>query len=143
MSELNPGLTADTLFVGATRPPMRWGVTYSALLFNMVFTMEAFLLSKNLLTLLLCAPIHGVCMLLCARDARFFDLVLLWARTRLPALFGNLRVWGASSYCPLALDLPSRRGRRRSDVEVYTARVGIAWANPGIAPREIFRHRNI
>jgi type IV secretion system protein VirB3 len=94
-----------------------------------VFTMEAFLLTKNLLTLLLCVPIHGVCMLLCARDARFFDLVLLWARTRLPALFGNLRVWGASSYCPLALDLPSGRGRRRSDVsQVYAARAGIGAA---------------
>jgi type IV secretion system protein VirB3 len=116
LSELNPGLIADPLFVGATRPPMRWGVTYSALLFNMVFTMEAFLLTKNLLTLLLCAPIHGLCMLLCARDARFFDLVLLWARTRLPAAFANLRVWQASSYCPLALDLPSRRGRRRQEV---------------------------
>ncbi len=89
MSGRNPGLLADPLFVGATRPPMRWGVTYSALLFNMVFTMEVFLLTKNLLTLLLCLPIHGVCMLLCARDARFFDLVLLWARTRLPALFAQ------------------------------------------------------
>ena len=79
---------------------MSWGVTYSALFFNMVSTMEIFLLTKNLLTLLLCAPIHGVCMLLCARDARFFDLVLLWARTRLPALFANLRWWKASSYCP-------------------------------------------
>jgi type IV secretion system protein VirB3 len=116
VSNLNPGLIADPLFVGATRPPMRWGVTYSALLFNMVFTLEAFLLTKNLLTLLLCAPIHGVCMLLCARDARFFDLVLLWARTRLPALFANLRVWKASSYSPLALDLPGRRGRRRLEV---------------------------
>src|SRR6266852_905967 len=113
MNESSVALTIDTLFVGATRPPMRWGVTYSALLFNMVFTMEVFLLSRNLLTLLLSAPIHGVCMLLCARDARFFDLVLLWARTRLPALFANLRVWKASSYSPLALDLPNRRGRRR------------------------------
>ena len=124
MSNLNPGLIADPLFVGATRPPMRWGVTYSALLFNMVFTLEAFLLTKNLLTLLLCAPIHGVCMLLCARDARFFDLVLLWARTRLPALFANLRVWKASSYSPLTLDLPSRGGRRRleaSSVSVMPA----------------------
>ena len=116
MSELNPGLAVDPLFVGATRPPMRWGVTYSALLFNMVFTLEAFLLTKNLLILLLCAPIHGVCMLLCARDARYFDLVLLWARTRLPALFANLRVWKASSYCPLVLDLPSGRGRRKAEV---------------------------
>ncbi len=107
------GRTLDPLFVGATRPPMRWGVTYSALLFNMVFTLEAFLVTKNLLTLLVGAPIHGVCLLLCARDARFFDLVLLWGRTRLPALFANYRVWKASSYCPLALDLPVGRGRRR------------------------------
>ena len=116
MNDANSGLTADVLFVGATRPSMRWGVTYSALLFNVVFTMEIFLLSKNLLTLLLCAPIHGVCMLLCARDARFFDLVLIWARTRLPALFANLRVWKASSYSPLDIDLPRGRGRgiRRS-----------------------------
>ena len=119
MGERNSGLIADPLFVGATRPPMRWGVTYSALLFNMVSTMEVFLLTKNLPALLLCAPTHGVCLLLCARDARFFDLVLLWARTRLPALFANLRVWKASSYCPLILDLPTRRGRRRQGSDAH------------------------
>ncbi len=112
MKELNAGLTVDPLFVGATRPSMRWGVTYSALLFNMVFSLEVFLLTKNLVCLLLCAPIHGVCMLLCARDPRFFDLVLLWGRTRLPAVFANLRVWRASSYSPLVIDMPNRRGRR-------------------------------
>jgi len=115
MSERNAGLTADPLFVGATRPPMRWGVTYSALLFNMVFAMEAFLLSKNLLTLLLSVPIHGVFVLLCTRDARFFDLVLLWAKTRLPAALANLRMWKASSYSPLIIDVPSRSGRRRRE----------------------------
>jgi type IV secretion system protein VirB3 len=114
LSQSNTGLTADALFVGATRPSMRWGVTYSALLFNMVFTMEAFLVTKNLPTLLLCAPIHSVCVLLCARDARYFDLILIWARTRLPALFCNLRFWKASSYSPLTLNLPDRRGRRKA-----------------------------
>jgi type IV secretion system protein VirB3 len=109
----NAGLTADPLFIGATRPSMRWGVTYSALLFNLVFVMEVFLMTKNLLILLVGAPIHGVCMLLCARDARFFDLVLLWGRMRLPALLGNLRHWKASSYSPLPIDLPNGRGRRR------------------------------
>jgi type IV secretion system protein VirB3 len=116
MSERNSGLTADPLFVGVTRPPMRWGVTYSALLFNLVFTMEIFLLSKNLLTFLIALPVHGVCALLCARDARFFDLILLWGRTRGPAYLGNLRLWRASSYSPLALDLPDVRGRRRARV---------------------------
>lgn len=114
MSTRNTGLTAEPLFVGATRPPMRWGVAYAALLFNLVFTLEAFLLSKNLLTLLLGAPIHGICMLLCARDARFFDLLLLWCRTRMPALLANLRVWKASSYSPLVIDLSGHRGRRRA-----------------------------
>jgi type IV secretion system protein VirB3 len=115
MSESIAGRHVDPLFVGATRPPMRWGVTYSALLCNMMFTLEAFLLTKNLLTLLLSAPIHAICMLLCARDARFFDLVLLWARTRLPAVFANLRVWKASSYSPLATNVAPRRMRRESE----------------------------
>jgi type IV secretion system protein VirB3 len=95
---------------------MRWGVTYSALLFNLMFTMETFLITKNLLMLLVCLPIHGACVLLCARDARFFDLLMLWARTRLPALLGNLRVWGASSYSPLALQAAAARARRDQGV---------------------------
>ena len=117
MDEPPLGLTVDPLFVGATRPPMRWGVTYSALLFNMVFTMEAFLVTKTLLSLLIGAPIHGVCMLLCARDARFFDLILLWARTRLLSLFANHRLWKASSYSPLWINLPNERGRRRRQTD--------------------------
>jgi len=113
MASRNAGLIADPLFVGATRPPMRWGVTYAALLFNLVFTLEVFLVTRNLLTLLLCAPIHGLCALLCSRDARFFDLLLMWGRTRLPALVGTMRFWQASSYSPLTLDLPDSRGRRK------------------------------
>jgi type IV secretion system protein VirB3 len=122
MNSRNPGLVADILFVGATRPPMRWGVTYTAILVNMVFTMETFLLTKNLLTLLLAAPIHGLCMLLCARDARFFDLIFLWGRTRGPAAMRNLRFWRASSYCPLVLDLPNARSCRRAMPTVFLGR---------------------
>ena len=114
MGEIDAGLTADPLFVGATRPPMRWGVTYSALLVNGVFTMEIFLLTKNLLTLALALPIHGICQLLCARDPRFFDLLLLWGRTRIPALLANARFWKASTYSPLTLDLPTACGQRRT-----------------------------
>src|ERR1700736_492605 len=116
MRHRNAGLIADPLFIGATRPSMLWGVTYSAVMLNAMCIMELFLLTKNLLILLIAAPIHGVCMLLCARDARFFDLVLLWGRTRLPAVFANLRVWKASSYSPLGLDLPNRRGRRAREL---------------------------
>lgn len=113
MGKYNDGLRADVLFVGATRPPMRWGVTYAALLVNLVFTMEVFLVSRNLLILFVCLPIHAACALLCAHDARFFDLLLLWGRTRGPALFGNLRWWGSNSYSPLALEPPGVPARRR------------------------------
>jgi type IV secretion system protein VirB3 len=116
MGARNAGLTADILFVGATRPPMRWGVTYAALLANLVFTLEAFLLTRNLLTLLVCAPLHGVCALLCARDPRFFDLALLWGRTRLSAFATTLSLWQASSYSPLLLDTADGAGRRRGRV---------------------------
>ena len=118
MNARNAGLTADVLFVAVTRPPMRWGVTFSALMFNLVFTMETFLLTKNLLTLLVALPIHGVCALLCARDARFFDLILLWGRTRMPSYFTNFWVWRASSYSPLTLDMPTGVRSRRADPTV-------------------------
>jgi len=113
MQDGSTGLQADPLFVGATRPPMRWGVTYPALLVNVVATLELFLLTRNLLTLLLSIPIHLLCVICCARDARYFDLVLLWGRTRLPGVLGNLYYWHASSYSPLPIDLPDARGRRR------------------------------
>ncbi len=121
MAGQSVGLTADPLFVAVTRPPMRWGVTFSALLVNLVFTMEAFLLTKNLLTLLIALPIHGVCALLCLRDPRFFDLVLLWGRTRLPAYATTLRFWKASSCSPLAQDLPNRTGHRRGAIVAHVA----------------------
>jgi type IV secretion system protein VirB3 len=108
------GLVRDPLFVGATRPPMRWGVTYSALLFNLVFSLEAFLVTRNLLTLLVALPIHGASVLLCGRDPRYFDLLLLWGRTRLPALLANGRWWRTSSYSPLALDPVRSSGRRQT-----------------------------
>ena len=105
-------LTAEPLFVGATRPAMRWGVTYSALLCNLIFTLEAFLLTRNLCALLLCIPVHALCALLCRQDPRFFDLAVLWAKTRLPALYANYRLWGAGSYSPLPVRLADLRGRR-------------------------------
>src|ERR1700677_4676970 len=112
----NAGVTADSLFVGVTRPPMRFGVTYAMLLFNVAFTMEVFLVTKNLLVLLLVIPLHGMCMLLCARDARYVDLLVVWAKTRFLAYFCTLPFWGGASYSPLVLALPTIRGIRRSTV---------------------------
>ncbi len=113
MHTRNAGLTTDTLFVAMTRPPMRFGVTYLGLLANLVFTMELFILTRNLLVLLLALPIHGICALLCARDPRYFDLAVVWAKSRLLGVVTTLRYWKGASYSPLSLDLPDRTGRRR------------------------------
>jgi type IV secretion system protein VirB3 len=135
MQHRNAGLIADPLFVGATRPSMLWGVTYSAVMLNAMCIMELFLLTKNLLVLLLAVPIHGVCMLLCARDARFFDLVLLWGRTRLPAFLGNLRFWRASSFSPLTIDLPDVYGHRRRGVAtIRTQHTSLRIPTTSMAP---------
>jgi type IV secretion system protein VirB3 len=99
---------------------MRWGVTYAALIFNLVFTLEVFLATRNLLALVLAAPIHGISALLCAHDARFFDLLLLWVRTRFLTLLGNGLYWKASSYSPLAFSI-GQRPRQRQEPTAYTA----------------------
>lgn len=123
----NQGIVVDALFVGMTRPSMVWGVTYSAMMFNIVVTSESFIVTKNLAWLLAFLPIHGMLFLVCLHEPRFFDLLQLWGRTRLPAMVnGNLRFWRANSYSPLAVDLPDAHGRRRSrPVQVlYRARPG-------------------
>ena len=107
-------LTKDPLFLGATRPPMRWGVTYSALLANLVLTLEVFLLTKNLLVLAAAFPIHGLQRLLCARDPRIFDLLFLQFRTRTPHWLGNARHWRAASYSPLPVAPATLSGHRRA-----------------------------
>ena len=117
-STRNLGVTADPLFLGVTRPAMAFGVTYSALLVNAVVTVELFLLTRNLLWLLVCVPVHGVFWLLCLTEPRFFDLALLWGRTRGPGLLGNGRLWRANGYSALPLDLPNGRARRRGRPQV-------------------------
>ncbi len=112
MSERNPGLIADTVFLGITRPPMRWGVTYSALLACAIVSVESFLVTRNLLWLGMYVPLHALCYLVCLHEPRFFDLLLIWGRTRGAGLLGNTGYWRAGSYSPLALDLPRVDGRR-------------------------------
>ncbi len=119
MSESHQGLAADLLFVAATRPPSRWGVPYLAIMANMVLTMEIFLVVRNPLILLCAIPVHGICMLLCSRDARIFELGMLWGQTRMPGILGNLLTWRGNTYSPLMLDLPGPRGRRRREPTVY------------------------
>jgi type IV secretory pathway VirB3-like protein len=60
---------------------------------------------------------------LCLSEPRFFDLALLWGKTRGPGLLGNGRLWRAQGYSALPLDLPGPGGRRRRRPRVVNDRV--------------------
>lgn len=109
----NEGVVYDPLFVGMTRPAMTMGVTFAALILNVMITLEMFLVTKNLLWLLIFVPIHGMFWLVCKNEPRFFDLLFLWGRTRGPGIVGNVRFWKSNSYSPLRFDLPNKQGRRK------------------------------
>ena len=109
----NQGLTADPLCVGVTRPALVGGVTYAAMLVNGMVTVELFLLTKNLVWLLVCVPVHGLFWLVCVQEPRFFDLLALWGRTAPWPRSLAARRWGSSTYGPLVVDLPDESGRRR------------------------------
>ena len=112
----NDGLTPEPLSQALTRPAMLLGAPYVAVVLNAMVTLEAFLVTRNLFTLLLCVPLHGFMYALCLYEPRIFELLALWGRTRATSwLAGNQRYWQASTQGPLPIDLPDSRGRRRAE----------------------------
>lgn len=112
----NDGIVIDTLFVGPTRPTTIAGVTWPAVLINLIITMECFIWTHDLRWLAICLPIHAVCYLICLRDPRAFELLMLYGQTKAQALLANGRYWRASTYSPLGICVgkrPSRASKRR------------------------------
>jgi type IV secretion system protein VirB3 len=91
-------LSSDPIFTALTRPQMLGGVTYGYAVFNLLLTIEAFLLTKSFWALGLAAVAHVVGYLGCLREPRFFDLWL--ARVRHCPRVRNHRHWLANSYQP-------------------------------------------
>ena len=92
------GLERDRLFVALTRPQMFTGVTYSYFVANAVVTTELFLIFKSPWAVAAAAVVHGVGMIACAQEPRFFDLYLTKV-SRCPRT-PNFRVWRCNSYRP-------------------------------------------
>jgi type IV secretion system protein VirB3 len=88
----------DTCFVALTRPQMFAGVTYSYFVANVVIATELFLIFKSIWVVAAALLIHGVGVLLCIREPRFFDLWL--ARVSKCPRSKNYQVWGCNSYRP-------------------------------------------
>jgi type IV secretion system protein VirB3 len=95
------GIDVDPLAVALTRPSTILGVPYEACVINILVSVEALSLTENLLWLLMCVPVHGICYLITLNDPRSFALLLLWARTTLGTLIATRRRWYGASYSPL------------------------------------------
>jgi type IV secretion system protein VirB3 len=91
-------LEQDPLFVALTRPQMFAGVTYSYFIVNAVLATELFLVFRTPWVLLAALLVHGLGVLLCVREPRFFDLWLTRVR-RCPRV-RNHSIWRCNSYRP-------------------------------------------
>ena len=91
-------LAADPVFASLTRPQMIGGVTYAFAVFNLIVTVEAFLISRSFWALLIAAVLHAVGYVGCLREPRFFDLWITKLRT-CPRV-RNYKFWGGNSYQP-------------------------------------------
>jgi len=91
-------LPADPLFGALTRPQMVAGVTYSYAVFNLIVTIELFLITHRFTMLLAALVIHVAGVIACMRDPRIFDLWLTRV-SRCPRV-RNFGFWAANSYQP-------------------------------------------
>ncbi|HSX54263.1 MAG TPA: type IV secretion system protein VirB3 [Sphingomonas sp.] len=92
------GLERDTVFVALTRPQMFAGVTYTWFVANAVIATELFLVFRSAWVVALALVAHGVGVLACLREPRFFDLWL--ARVGRCPRVRNHGVWRCNSYRP-------------------------------------------
>ena len=88
----------DPLFLGMTRPPMAFGVTYTFLLLNGMTTAILFLATHSLSIWLVGIPIHIVGYLACIKDPRIFELWRVKLLQTPPNR--NRHHWKSNSYRP-------------------------------------------
>jgi type IV secretion system protein VirB3 len=70
-------LQADPLFQGLTRPAMLLGVSYTFMVVNFMVIMVVFLNTKNPAMIFMALPVHGVGYLICMREPRAIELLLV------------------------------------------------------------------
>ena len=91
-------LASDPVFAALTRPQMIAGVTYAYAVFNLVVTVEAFLITKSFWALGVAAVLHAVGYLGCLREPRFFDIWI--TKVRSYPRVRNFAFWRGNSYRP-------------------------------------------
>lgn len=91
-------LVSDPIFTALTQPQMIGGVTYSYAVFNLIVTIEAFLITKSFWALLAAPVIHAIGYLGCLKEPRFFDIWITRV-SRCPRV-RNFSFWRANAYRP-------------------------------------------
>jgi type IV secretion system protein VirB3 len=67
-------LDSDSLFIGLTRPPMIFGVSYTFAMFNMLIGLVGYILAGDFKFLAAIVPIHFVGYLICSKEPLFIEL---------------------------------------------------------------------
>ncbi|MFQ3307732.1 MAG: type IV secretion system protein VirB3 [Candidatus Midichloriaceae bacterium] len=71
---MSGSINTDHLFVGLTRPPLLFGVSYNYFIINAFVCMISYILSSNFIYLAVAFPIHGLGYYLCSKEPLFIEL---------------------------------------------------------------------
>lgn len=98
MSDGKGTVLADPLFVGLTRPPMLFGVSYTFFGVNGLICMLGYIIATSPKFFLLAAVIHGIGFQVCSKEPLFIELFMIKQSkcNRSPNAFFH----GANSYDP-------------------------------------------
>lgn len=70
-------LRNDPLFVGLTRPPMIFGVTYMYFVVNLLTSMMYFVMTSDFKVVVVAGACHGVSYLICQKEPLLIDMFML------------------------------------------------------------------
>ncbi len=88
----------DPLFVGLTRPPMLFGVSYHFFMINAFFGMIGYILLEDFRVLAMMFPVHGIGYYLCSKEPLFIELFMI--KSSKCNRSSNKMQHGANSYDP-------------------------------------------
>lgn len=71
---MSEGLPTDPLFLGLTRPPMLFGVSYFFAVINVMTCMIAYIGTTQFKYMAFMVPIHAVSYYICAKEPLFIEL---------------------------------------------------------------------
>lgn len=92
-------IETDILFLALTRPAMKFGVPFEALLINALMTINIGIILGSPLYWALGIVIHFPMRVIASKDHNFFRVYRLWFETKAQAL--KTSAWGGSMLSPL------------------------------------------